>query len=147
MARLLSVEYLCKPSGVFKIWSEIKSEYNPDEKIFYKWFQLCRAIPNQWKRIIKNTNDSCTSVVYLSRHLVKNNRIVALGKLHSKEIYSLIVSQNMSTPRSQQYFKTLFPHLNFDWKLIYLLPQILTKNTSLRAFRYKRSEQYFIFES
>ena len=43
----------------------------------------------------------------------------------------------MSTPRSQQYFKTLFPHLNLDWKLIYLLPQILTKNTSLRASRYK----------
>ena len=42
----------------------------------------------------------------------------------------------MSTP-TQQYFKTLFPHLNLDWKLIYLLPQILTKNTSLRAFQYK----------
>ena len=43
----------------------------------------------------------------------------------------------MSTPTSQQYFKTLFPHLNLDWKLIYLLPRILTKNTSLRAFQYK----------
>ena len=42
----------------------------------------------------------------------------------------------MSTPTSQQYFKTLFPHLNLDWKLIYLLPRILTKNTSLRAFQY-----------
>ena len=42
----------------------------------------------------------------------------------------------MSTP-TQQYFKTFFPHLNLDWKLIYLLPQILTKNTSLRAFQYK----------
>ena len=43
----------------------------------------------------------------------------------------------MSTPTSQQYFKTLFPHLNLDWKLIYLLPQILTKKTSLRTFQYK----------
>ena len=43
----------------------------------------------------------------------------------------------MSTPTSQHYFKILFPHLNLDWKLIYLLPQILTKNTSLRAFQYK----------
>ena len=39
-------------------------------------------IPNQWKRIIKTTNDSCTNIVYLSHHLVKNNRIVALEKLH-----------------------------------------------------------------
>ena len=104
------------------------------KKMFFKWFQLYHAIPNQWKRIIKTTNDSCTSIVYLSHHLLKNNRIVALKKLHSKEIYLLIISQNMSTPTSQQYFETLFSHLNLDWKLIYLLPQILTKNTSLRAF-------------
>ena len=43
----------------------------------------------------------------------------------------------MSTPTSQQYFKNLFPYLNLDCKLIYLLPRILTKNTSLRAFQYK----------
>ena len=80
------VEHLCKLSGVFKSWSEIKSEYNLEEKMFYKSCQLCHEIPNQWKRIIKTTNDSCTNIVYLSHHLVKNNRIVALEKLHSKQI-------------------------------------------------------------
>ena len=99
--------------------------------MFYKWFQLYHAIPNQWKRIIKTTNGSCTNFVYLSHHLVKNNRRVALEKLHSKEIYSLVISQNMSTPSSQQYFKTSFPHLNLDWKLIYNLPRIL------RCLQYK----------
>ena len=73
----------------------------------------------------------------VSHHLVKINRIVALEKLDSKEIYPFIISQNMSTPTSQQYLKTLFPYLNLDWKLIYHLPRILTKNTSLRAFQYK----------
>ena len=43
----------------------------------------------------------------------------------------------MNTYTSQQYFTTFFPHLNLDWKLIYLLPRILTKNTSLRVFQYK----------
>ena len=122
---------------VFKSWGEIRTEYNLEEKMFYKWFQLYHAIPNQWKRIIKTTNDSCTNIVYLSHHLVKNNRIVALEKLHSKEIYSLIISLNMSTPTPQQYFKTLFLHLNLCWKLIYLLSRILTKSTSLRALQYK----------
>ena len=42
----------------------------------------------------------------------------------------------MSTPTSQQCFKTLFLHLNLDWKLIYFLPRILTKNTSFRASQY-----------
>ena len=43
----------------------------------------------------------------------------------------------MSTPTSQKYFKIWFPRLNLDWKLIFLLPRILTKNTSLRAFQHK----------
>ena len=33
--------------------------------------------------MIKTTNNSCTNIVYLDRHLVKNNRIVASRKLHS----------------------------------------------------------------
>ena len=66
--------------------------------MFCKWCQLCHAIPNQWERIIKITNESCTDIVYLSHDLVKNNRIVALEKLHSKEIYLLIISKDMSTP-------------------------------------------------
>ena len=68
--------------------------------MFYKWFQLLHAIPDQWKRIIKTTNDSRSNIVYLDHHL------------H-------------------------FPHLNLYWKLIYLLPRILIKNTFLRAFQYK----------
>ena len=136
------VEHLYKLFGVFKSWSEVKTEYNLEEKMFYKWFQLYHAIPSQWKRIIKTTNGSCTNIVYLSHYLVKNNRIVAFEKLHSKEISSLIISQNMSTPTSQQYFNTLFHHLNLDWKLSYLLPRILTKDISLRAFRYR----VYIFE-
>ena len=69
--------------------------------------------------------------------LVLTYRVVALEKRHSKEIYLLITHQNMSTPTSQQCFKTFFFHVNLDWKLIYLLLQILTKNTSLRAFECK----------
>ena len=83
-------------------------------------------IQYQWKRIIKNNNDLCTNTVYF-----------ALEKLHSEEIYSLKIPQNIGTTTSQQYFETLFPSLNLVWKLIYLLTRILTKNTSLRAYQYK----------
>ena len=54
--------------------------------MFCKWFQLYYAIPHQWKRIVKTTNDSCTNIVYPDHRFVKYNRIVALEKLHSKEI-------------------------------------------------------------
>ena len=41
------VEHFYKPSGVFKKWGEIKTEYNLEEKMLYEWFQLYHAIPNQ----------------------------------------------------------------------------------------------------
>ena len=86
--------------------------------MFHKWRQLLHANPNHWKGIIKTNNDSCTNIAYLDHYLVKNNRIATLEKLLSKEIYSLVISQNMSTPKLKQYFRTLFPHLILDWRLI-----------------------------
>ena len=46
-------------------------KFNLEETMFCKWFHLLHVIPNQWKRIIKTTNDSCTNIVYLDHHLVK----------------------------------------------------------------------------
>ena len=59
-----------------------------------------------------------------------------------KEIYLLIISQNMSTPTSQQYFKTLFPYLNFNWKLIYLVPlfQFRVSTTSFCSYCIQHDE-------
>ena len=76
--------------------------------MFYQQFQLLHAIPNYWKTIIKTTNDSCTNIVYLDHHLVKNNRRVTLEKSHSKEIYSLIISQNMSPLHYNNILKLSF---------------------------------------
>ena len=94
------VEHLCKLSGVFKSWSEIKTEYNLDEEMFYKWCQLLHAIPNQWKRILKITNDLCINIVYIDHH----SSLIINGfhrKLHLQENYSHTIYQNISTPTSQ----------------------------------------------
>ena len=96
--------------------------------MFYKCFRHLYAILSQWKNIIKTIKDPCTNIVYLPHHLVKNNRIFALEILPSKEMYSLIISQNTTTLISQQHFETLFPQLNLDLELIYLQPTILAKN-------------------
>ena len=96
--------------------------------MFYKCFRHLYAILSQWKNIIKTIKDPCTNIVYLPHHLAKNNRIFALEKLPSKEMYSLIISQNTTTLISQKHFETLFPQLNLDLEFIYLQPTILTKN-------------------
>ena len=57
------VEHFCKPSGVFKSWSEIKTEHNLEEKMLYKWLQLLHVFPNQWKRIVKTTTNLYINIV------------------------------------------------------------------------------------
>ena len=45
------VKYLCKPSGVFKSWSEIKTEYNLEEK---NVLQVVSALPCNSKPMEEN---------------------------------------------------------------------------------------------
>ena len=53
------------------------------------------------------------------------------------EIYSILVSSLRNKPTSQNHFENSFPNYTFDWKQIYLLPQIITINTYQSNFQYK----------
>ena len=75
--------------------------------------------------------------VFLDLHLIKNNFLLSLEKLTSKELYSIMIFKKNGIPTSQQYFNSLFPDSNLHWKLIYLLPRNISRRTSFRAFQYK----------
>ena len=64
--------------------------------------------------------------------------LLSLGKLTSKELYSIFVCKKTRIPTSQQYFHSLFPDSNLYWKLIYLLPREISRSTSCRTFQYKK---------
>ena len=42
----------------------------------------------------------------------------------AKKIYSILISSLKNKPTSESYFENSFPNYTFDWKQIYLLPQI-----------------------
>ena len=86
---------------------------------------------------ILRENGVKTYVIYLDHHLTKNNLLLSLEKLTAKELYSILISKKSSIPTSQQFFNTLFPDLNLDWMLIYLLPREISRNPNLRAFQFK----------
>ena len=73
----------------------------------------------------------------LDRHLIKNNLLLSLEKLTSKELHSILISKKSRIPTSQQYFNSLFSDSHLDWKLIYLLPREISRSTSCGAFQYK----------
>ena len=92
---------------------------------------------SQQKNKKKKKIDISQNLIYLNHQLIKNNCLLSLGKLDSKELYNIIIFDTKSTPTSQIYFENLFPHNNFDWKSIYLLPRLVARDSHLRAFQYK----------
>ena len=47
------------------------------------------------------------------------------------------ISEKYEKPTSQLYYERYFNKFDFDWKLIYLLPRMVTVDTKLRVFQYK----------
>ena len=97
-----------------------------------------RNTPDMKKKKIKqNLTKNESNVLVLNHHLIKNARILTLDKLKAKEIYSILISSIKNKPTSQSYSENSFPNYTFDWKQIYLSPQIITANSYQRDFQYK----------
>ena len=56
--------------------------------------------------------------------------------MSSKEIYNILIESTDSKP-AQIYYKIFFQNSNLDWKTIYMLPRIVTKDSRLQVFQYK----------
>ena len=87
----------------------------------------------------KNDSKKMSKKKYVveDHYLIKNTRVIVLGKLTAGEIYSVLVLSSGNTPTSQKYFGKVFPNENLDWKEIYVLPRIVTINSFQRNFQYK----------
>ena len=81
--------------------------------------QLINAISLNWKTIIKH-NCSSASLLLLN-HLIKKDNLITLDKLHSQELYNILVYSSLHKPTSQAYFKNPFREQELNWKEIYIL--------------------------
>ena len=105
--------------------------------MFFQWAQLKHAIPPRWKKIIFDYSDINENDLCQNHRVVKRARILPLDKLSSKEIYSILISNNVSKPTSNNYFEKLFENTTLDWNKVYLSPRLANIDTTLRPFRYK----------
>ena len=68
------------------------------------------------KKVLKEYQIDSSNLVLLDHQLLKNNRILGIGKMNSKEIYSIIISSKVNIPTSRIYFENKFPLYNFQRK-------------------------------
>ena len=76
------------------------------------------------------------SLYFWSSSNYKKN-LYCLNKLESKELYQIQTSKKYKKPTSQLYYEGYSNNFDFDWKLVYLLPRIVTVDTKLKFFQYK----------
>ena len=83
--------------------------------------------------------------MYLDHHFIKNNFLLRLEKLTSKELHSILICKKNSIASSQQYFNSLFPDSSLDWKFLYFLPEKRSVQAQvLGLFNTKYSVMYYI---
>ena len=58
---------------------------------------MSHAVPKKWMQILReNRGEIC--VIYQDHHLFKNNLLLSLKKLTSKELYSILISEKIAYP-------------------------------------------------
>ena len=131
------VGQLFKCDGKSKLWEELKNEFNLQGQLQFIYNQIIHSIPKSWKDAFIANSENIKNLVFEGHHLIKNHQIYCLNKLSSKEIYSILIESTDSKPSSQMYYKNIFQNSNLDWKNIYMLPRIVTKDSRLQVFQYK----------
>ena len=128
---------LFNSNGILHKWTEFQQLYKVPDSCFMKWYQLCHAIPNDWKNMIKNDNGLCFQNVYLKPHFTLGCRMLSLSKLDAKTLYSVEVNKKFRAPTSQSSLKSYLSSSDIDWPSIYLLARNVTLDTYTRVFHYK----------
>ena len=84
--------------------------------MYFQWAQLRQTIPNICKnRIKQNLSKNESDLLALNHDLIKIARILTLGKLTAKKMYSILISSLKIKPNSQNYFGNLFQNYTFGW--------------------------------
>ena len=71
-------------NGKTKSWNYIKSEYNLESKLKYRWIQLTDALSKLWKDRILNCMGNSMNLCIFDHHLIKKNNLQCLNKLESR---------------------------------------------------------------
>ena len=99
--------------------------------------QLLHAIPKSWKKYLSDVRDNIHNLIIQHHHIIRKHHMSFLNRLNSKEICNFLSAQKEEQTASRLYFQKKFNNSSLDWKIIYLLVRIVTKDRKLHAFQFK----------
>ena len=66
-----------------KNWTILKTECALQNKDQFCWLQLINAIPEMWKKCIKEVSENASLMVVKDHHLLRGSTVIILEKLSS----------------------------------------------------------------
>ena len=104
-----------------------------------KWFGIIKAIPNTWKKVVKNELVDLQVEMPLACDIKIRGSLTSICKISVKNVYDLLLEPILKKPASQNTILNMLNLSEIDWKKVYLIPRMVTIETSLRVFQYKIS--------
>ena len=120
-----------------KTWEQLKQEYRFLENKRLLFMQLLHAIHKSWKEDLCNVKENIHNLIIQDRHVIRKHHMYFLNMLSGKEILNFLIAQKEEQTASRLYYQKEFSNTNLDWKKIYLLVCIATKDSTMRAFQFK----------
>ena len=109
-------------NGKTNSWDYIKSEFNLESKLKYRWIQLTDVLPKLWNDRILNCIRNSVNPCILDHYLIKKNNSYCFNKLGSRELYQIQISGKYKKKATWQlYYERYFNKFDFDWKSIWYL--------------------------
>ena len=122
------------PDGRMKTWPEIKTEFNLNDRMYFRFFQLVHSIPPEWRQTLTEADPVD---VMPTQGILQCTKIIPLEKLISKQIYTILIRKRAHIPTSRLYYNNKFPTIENEWLKIYTLPRKVSKLAYDRVFQYK----------
>ena len=110
-------------------WQEAKQKYDLNISSYLSWIGLVKSIPTAWKF---NLRDSL-----FGNPLRIDLQNKSMACISSKMAYQKLIQPLSKPSTSQLYFEKVLGFGKVEWEKVYMLPRIVTIESSLRSFQYK----------
>ena len=105
-------------------WEKAKQKYHFNMFSNLSWLGLIKSIPAVWKSSLRNSFSGSRPRTELQNE-------------DSKMAHLKLIQPLSKPPTSQLYFQKVLGFGKVEWKKVYMLPRIVTIDSSLRSLQYK----------
>ena len=95
-------------------------------------YELCKNFKNTF--LYRIPPDHCFCIQ--DHHLFEIWQICCVKGLNSREIYDILIAENVAIPSSQQCYNNLFREADLVWKDIDIFPRVVSLETKVKPFQY-----------